>query len=263
MGSQLNENMVISPAGIALIKKWEGWYPKAYKDPVGVWTIGWGTTGAEAVPGRKITKKQGEEFLYRDLKDEEATVRSLVKVKLTQHQFDALVSFVYNLGAGNFERSTLLKMINRGNFLGAAAQFVRWNKARSRDTGKWMTLKGLTNRRKDEAALFMLPDNDDTAAMAAASEEIANQPEMDDPNSQEGGVMAEAPSKNENALEEIIKSSDTIKLLILSISSLGAAVTKMAEPLFKDPVTAVAVVVAGLSLAGLFYVKLRDTSEGR
>jgi len=99
MSSTRNENLRISPAGLALIKKWEGWYPKAYKDPVGIWTIGWGTIGVEAVPGRTITKKQGEEFLRRDLIKDEDTVKSLVKVDLTQHQFDALVSFVYNCGS--------------------------------------------------------------------------------------------------------------------------------------------------------------------
>jgi len=263
MSSTRNENLRISPAGLALIKKWEGWYPKAYKDPVGIWTIGWGTIGVEAVPGRTITKKQGEEFLRRDLIKDEDTVKSLVKVDLTQHQFDALVSFVYNCGSGNFKRSTLLKLLNRGNVVGAAGQFIRWNKARSRDTGKWMTLRGLTNRRKDETALFLLPDDDDSMAMEAAQPEIAQQKPMDEPNDNDGGVMVDAPETNKNAIEEIIKSSDTIKLLVLSVTSLGAAVSSLIEPLKKDPVTAISLMVAAVSLGMVFYVKFRDTREGR
>jgi lysozyme len=260
MAGSYNDNLTISPAGLALIKKWEGWYPKAYKDPVGVWTIGWGTIGAEAVPGRTITKKQGEVFLKRDLADDEETVKRLVKVKLTQHEFDALTSFVYNCGSGNFKSSTLLKLLNRGNKVGAAGQFIRWNKGRSRETGKWLTLPGLTSRRKDETALFLLPDEEKATITSA---EVAQQRPMEAPNDHDGGVIAEAPEDNPNALQEIIKSSDTIKLLVVSVASLGAAVSSLLEPIKDEPLTALSLLVAALSLGAVFYVKYRDTKEGR
>jgi len=126
-----------------------------------------------------------------------------------------------------------------------------------------MTLRGLTNRRKDETALFLLPDDDDSMAMEAAQPEIAQQKPMDEPNDNDGGVMVDAPETNKNAIEEIIKSSDTIKLLVLSVTSLGAAVSSLIEPLKKDPVTAISLMVAAVSLGMVFYVKFRDTREGR
>lgn len=261
MSHKLNENLTISPAGLALIKKWEGWYPKAYKDPVGIWTIGWGTTGAEARPGRTITKKQGEEFLRRDLLDEEASVKRLTDVPLTQHQFDALVSFVYNCGSGNYSRSTLRKMLNRGNFASAAAQFPRWNRARNRETGEWLTLRGLTNRRNDEAALFVLPDSDDTYAREA--EVISKRPQISEPHSNESTVTAETPSFNENTLREIVSKSDTVKAAVVAITSLGAVVSQSMQPLFANPVTAIAVVIAFASTSALIYIKWRDTREQR
>lgn len=261
MPHQLNENLSISPAGLALIKKFEGWYPKAYRDPVGIWTIGWGTTGVEARPGRTITKKQGEEFLRRDLKDDEDTVKRLVNVPLTQHQFDALVSFVYNCGSGNFQRSTLRKLLNRKNYAAAAAQFPRWNKARSRETGKWMTLAGLTRRRKEEAALFSSPDSDDTYAEAA--EKVEKQPQMAEPRDNDANVMTEAPSYNESALQEIISKSDTVKMAVLSITGLGAVVSQSLQSIADNPITAVAIAIAFASTSALIYIKWRDTREGR
>lgn len=256
-----NRNLKISKDGLNLIKKWEGWYPKAYKDPVGIWTIGWGTTGAEAYPGRVITKKTGEAFLKKDLEDDEETVKRLVSVPLNQNQFDALVSFVYNCGSGNFSRSTLRKLINRSNFVGATAQFGRWNRARSRDTNEWMVLKGLTNRRKDEAELFSKPLSDE--ARDTLTEEVKVQKPLTDPNDHDSTVSAEAPQMNENALMEIVAKSDTVKAAILAITSLGAAVSQMLEPVTKDPVTMVAVTVAVISTSWLIYIKWRDTREFR
>jgi lysozyme len=96
-----------------------------------------------------ITVDEADAFLEADLKTFEDAVNELVSVKLNQNQFDALVSFVYNVGIGNFKKSTLLKMINQSNFTEAAEQFLRWNKA----GGK--VLKGLENRRKSERELFI------------------------------------------------------------------------------------------------------------
>lgn len=139
--------MTTSKKGISLIKFYEGFQPKAYYCPAGVLTIGYGTTKGVR-PGMVISEAQGETLLQSDLRKFESAVERLVKVPLTQSQFDALVSFVYNLGEGNFRSSTLLKVINQGRFDMVPDQMLRWNKA----GGK--VLNGLTKRRQTEATLF-------------------------------------------------------------------------------------------------------------
>lgn len=134
-------------AGIELIKKWEGLRLRAYLCPAGVWTIGFGHTRT-AKPGMVITPAEAERLLLADLRAFEKALTSLVRVRLNQNQFDALVSLIYNIGPTNFARSTLLKMLNAGDYRGAAAQFGRWTRA----GGK--VLAGLVSRRAEEAALF-------------------------------------------------------------------------------------------------------------
>jgi lysozyme len=255
-----NENLNISPAGLALIKEFEGWYPKAYKDPVGVWTIGWGTIGPEARPGRTLTKKQGEELLRRELEDDCATVQRLVKVTLNQNQFDALVSFVYNVGSGNLSKSTLLKLINRGNFTAASAQFVRFNRARDRKTGQYMILNGLTRRRKAEMALFIM---DPLYLHTEAELNKENQLPLDDPNAHESGVVPDSPSREEGVLEGLLKYSDTFKAVFASGVGLVAAITQLLEPLKDNPSLFASVLLIGISMGAVLCIKLRDTQEGR
>jgi GH24 family phage-related lysozyme (muramidase) len=134
-----------------LIQSFEGLRLRAYQDSVGVWTIGYGTT-AGVRPGMVITEEQALEFLRRDVDQFEAAVADLVTVLLTADQFSALVSFVYNLGAGSLRQSTLLKLLNQGNVHGAAEEFLRWNKAGGQ------VLAGLTRRRNAERALFLSQD---------------------------------------------------------------------------------------------------------
>lgn len=140
--------MKISQTGVNLIKEFEGLRLTPYQDSVGVWTVGYGSTGKHVVPGKSITNKQAEDLLKEDLARFEDCVTKMVLVPIGQNQFDALVSFAFNLGCGNLASSTLLKLLNAGDYAGAAAQFVRWNKA----GGK--VLAGLTRRREAEAALF-------------------------------------------------------------------------------------------------------------
>lgn len=113
------------------------------------WTVGYGHTGPEVKEGYTITKGEAEVLLERDLRASEGFVNSLVKVRLEQNQFDALVSFVYNVGGGAFRDSTLLRLLNAGDFKGAADQFLRWDKAQGK------VLSGLTRRRKKERELFL------------------------------------------------------------------------------------------------------------
>ncbi|ANI82400.1 lysozyme [Kosakonia oryzae] len=145
--------MQISSKGIALIKQFEGLRLTAYQDSVGVWTIGYGWT--QPVDGKPISKgmvikpETAERLLKIGMVSYENDVSKLVKVKLTQGQFDALVSFAYNLGSRALSRSTLLKKLNAGDYDGAADEFPRWNQAGGRE------LAGLTRRREAEFALFI------------------------------------------------------------------------------------------------------------
>ena len=142
--------MKTSPAGRKAIAVREGNILTAYRDTVGVITIGVGHTSAAGPPivkpGMKITAEQSDEILSRDLAGVENDVNSAVKVPLTQNQFDALVSFVFNVGGGAFRKSTLLKKLNAHDFSGAADQFLVWTKQ-----------KELTGRRKAERQQFLTP----------------------------------------------------------------------------------------------------------
>lgn len=145
--------MQTSDKGIALIKEFEGCKLTAYQDSVGVWTIGYGWTqpvdGKPIRAGMTIKQETAERLLKTGLVSYEIDVSRLVKVSLTQGQFDALVSFTYNLGARSLSTSTLLRKLNAGDYAGAADEFLRWNKA----GGK--VLNGLSRRREAERALFL------------------------------------------------------------------------------------------------------------
>ncbi|MGX8894001.1 lysozyme [Enterobacter cloacae] len=145
--------MQTSDKGIALLKEFEGCKLTAYQDSVGVWTIGYGWTqpvdGKPIRAGMTINQETAERLLKTGLVSYESDVSRLVKVGLTQGQFDALVSFTYNLGARSLSTSTLLRKLNAGDYAGAADEFLRWNKA----GGK--VLNGLSRRREAERALFL------------------------------------------------------------------------------------------------------------
>jgi len=141
--------MKVSADCIALIRHFEGCKLKAYKCPAGVWTVGIGHTGDDVTPTTVWTQEQADAQLLKDLEMYEADVLRYVNVPLTQNQFDALVSFTYNLGANNLRRSTLLDMLNDGRYEGAADQFLLWVNRGSKFE------KGLTRRRKAERLLFL------------------------------------------------------------------------------------------------------------
>ena len=147
--------MKTSDRGVALIKAHEGLRLSAYTDPVGVWTIGYGHTTAAGPPkverGMKITEAGADAILRQDLAKFERYVTDAVKVPLSQNEFDALVSFTFNLGPSNLRSSTLLRKLNAGDRAGAADEFLKWTKA----GGK--TLPGLVKRREAERALFRTP----------------------------------------------------------------------------------------------------------
>ncbi len=148
--------MRTSESGINLIKRFEGLELEAYQDIAGIWTIGYGHTGEDVQPGMKISERDAEELLKRDLKPREQAVDSATKVPLNQNEFDALVSFVYNVGVGAYRSSTALKRLNKGDRVGAADALTWWNKATV--GGVLREVLGLTRRRAAERALFLTPD---------------------------------------------------------------------------------------------------------
>lgn len=140
--------MTHSENATKLVENFEGLELCAYQDQRGIWTIGYGHT-AGVKPGDTCTQAQAQAWLDADLKRADDAVNHYVRVDLTQNQFDALVSFTYNVGAGNLETSTLLRLLNEGNKQGAAQQFTEWIHAGNKVSA------GLVRRRFAEQALFL------------------------------------------------------------------------------------------------------------
>ena len=152
--------MTVNAATIDLITEFEGFIDHWYPDPAHGWSVPttcYGHTDAAGTPyfaatkDKVFSKLEGRQILAKDLRDVEATVRNAVRVSVNENQIGALVSFTFNLGEGNFQKSTLLKKVNAGMFAEAALEFAKWNKAKGK------VLKGLTRRRAAEAALFSRP----------------------------------------------------------------------------------------------------------
>jgi lysozyme len=146
-------DMKMSEEGLDLIRESEGFRSRAYRDAVGVWTIGYGHTSAAGAPEVKsndeISREQAEVILARDVAAFAGGVERLVKPILSDAQFSALVSFAYNVGLGHFGSSGVLKAVNAGDFAAVPQRLALWNKASGR------VLPGLVKRRAAEAALFM------------------------------------------------------------------------------------------------------------
>ena len=146
--------MIVSKNGLDLIKEFESFKSKPYLCPSQKATIGYGLTyypdGKKVtLQDKEITEEKAFEILeYIANKDFGSNIKKVVKVPLNQNQFDALVSFAYNIGNGNFNSSTLLRWLNQGNYKEASLQLLRWDKS------KGIVLNGLTKRRKSEKALF-------------------------------------------------------------------------------------------------------------
>ena len=148
--------MKTSSAGLSIIKKWEGFRSKPYLCPAGVATIGYGSTvypdgRAVSLRDPSINEAQAVEILAATLVKYEDAVRRYTanaKKPISQNQFDALVSFAYNVGIGNLQKSSLLRLVNAGNFAGAGREFGKWVFAKGKK------LQGLVDRRADESYLF-------------------------------------------------------------------------------------------------------------
>ena len=147
--------MRTSETGIAFVRLWEGYRSKAYRCSAGVWTIGYGhTQGVQK--GDTVDKDTADIMLRKDILHFEPWLEHLIKVPLNQNQWDALVSFTFNVGTHNLERSTLLRKLNAKDYTSASLEFPKWCKAKV--NGKLTVLQGLLRRRKAEQKLFREPD---------------------------------------------------------------------------------------------------------
>ena len=135
-------------AAAKIISEFEGTRLVAYTDPIGIWTVGVGHTGPDVKPNMRITSSDAVRLLYDDMMEADKAIDELVEVPLRENPRAALISFIFNVGRNAFRTSTLLKLINAGNFSAASSQFARWNKAGG------VPLTGLDRRRAAERKLF-------------------------------------------------------------------------------------------------------------
>ncbi len=172
----------VGAAALALIRRFEGLRLRAYRDAVGVWTIGYGHTSMAGPPrvrpGMRITKAEAEAILRRDVERFADKVAAVIGpqalARLNDNQFGALVSFAYNVGLGNFRRSSVLRAVRDGRLDDVPRLLMRWTKARKH--GRLVELRGLVRRRRAEGELFMAPPEETTAAQpstAAAGPDVA------------------------------------------------------------------------------------------
>jgi lysozyme len=208
----MTDRLKLSPQGYDLIREFEGLRTAAYRDAVGVWTIGYGHTSAagepSVKPGMVITESEATEILERDVERFADGVRHHVRVSLAEDQFSALVSFAYNVGLGNFARSSVLKAVNARDFEAVPRRLALWNKAGGR------TLPGLVRRRAAEAALF-------------TSEGVLAPPEC-------------------TTAKPVIKSRTILSAIVIVIAAVANAMTTAAETIL--PWLLLALTIAGAAV---------------
>ena len=164
----------INKRGLDLVKRFEGLYSEAYLCPAGVWTIGYGHTRGVR-QGQTVAEKEAVAMLQQDLAEAAQDVERLISVPLTDNQFAALVSFAFNVGAGNLQASTLRRKLSIGNYEEVPFELSRWVKATDPVSGKKRTLRGLVLRRAAEGDLWLTPDEaDETDAALAMPQRIDN-----------------------------------------------------------------------------------------
>ena len=232
----------VSKDCIELVKKFEGLHKvkddgmvHAYRCPAGKWSAGYGATkGVRS--GVVWTKDYSEMRLIEDLDEHGKIVKKYVNVPLTQSQYDALTSFVFNLGGGAFRSSTLLKKLNKGLYDEVPEQILRWNKARV--DGKLTPLRGLTRRRSAEAAIFardaQLPSDEGGPAMpqkptAEAPKSLAKSKTMAG-----AGIAGAATALNEvsGQIQGLVSYAPMLKTIFLILAIGGIALAAYAR--FKD-----------------------------
>jgi lysozyme len=220
----------VSQACVNLVKRFEGLAKvtaegdvRAYRCPAGRWTIGYGhTKGVRS--GHRISIEDAEELLIGDIEVASSYVRQVVEVPLTQPQFDALASFVFNVGTTNFKRSTLLKRLNAGKYTDVPSEMLKWDKATIE--GVLTVLRGLTRRRTAEAALFTMdaPLADDGGDMMPQKVACKSVKPLSKSKTLAGaGIVGASTLLQEIAskLQGLTAYSDYIQYLFLGVSLMG------------------------------------------
>lgn len=228
-----------STNGIELVKRFEGLHRvqpdgtvSSYRCPAGKWTIGYGSTkGVRS--GMKLTEQECEDRLVNDLKDAEAAVKRQVLVPLSQYQFDALVSFTFNLGEGNLRASTLLKKLNKGDYQAVPSEMLKWNKATV--DGVKQVLPGLTRRRAAEAALWSmdarLPSDEGGSILPQKVQAEDTKPLTKSRTMVGVSIAGAATALGEVAtqVEGLLKYSDQLKVVFVIVSLAGIALAAYAR----------------------------------
>lgn len=242
--------MKVSKAGLNLIKEFEGVKLTAYKCPAGIWTIGIGHTAAagppKVEPGMTITLQEAYDILNRDLDQYEAAVNKFVKVPLSQNQFDALVSFVYNVGVGAFQKSTLLKKLNAGQYSAVPGELMKWTKAGGRE------LPGLVRRRRAEASLWRDVDENSSVGEDARLEPDLPKPSKSIVKSKEGNAALITAG-----LGGITAAKDVADTVTSAGESVHGFIQMLLSPGFLLPM---AIVIAGLAI--WYWRRQRLQEEG-
>jgi lysozyme len=232
----------VSQQCVDLVKKFEGLHKMgedglvhSYRCPAGKWTLGFGATkGIRS--GMTCTVSEAEQRLKDDLGEHGKIVKRLVNVPLSQGQYDALVSFVFNVGGGAFKSSTALKRLNSGLYDDVPEQLQRWNKARV--DGKLTPLRGLTRRRAAEAAIFsrdaQLPSDEGGPAMVQKPTAEAPKPLTKSKTMVGAGIAGVATGLNEVAgqLQGLVAYADSLKTIFLLCAIGGIALAAYAR--WKD-----------------------------
>jgi lysozyme len=202
--------MKTSPLGIAAIIRFEGFRSKAYRDIVGVLTIGYGFTKA-VHPHDTMTREQADERLRTELDSYELAVMQATAGKVNQHQFDALVSLAWNIGIAGMKKSTVVKAHNRGDYQAAARAFGLWNKA----GGK--VIAGLTSRRALESVLYLKPIDDAAVEERQMPQAVDPETSMAQSGINQAGVVAGGTA----TVVAVTQTIDTINTLKTSVAGLG------------------------------------------
>ncbi len=241
--------MNLSQRGLDLIKSFEGYHRRlpngdciAYRCPANVLTLGYGCTKG-IKPGMIWTEQQAQDALAKELVGHEQAVLRLVSVDLNQNQFDALVSFAYNCGNGALEKSGLLKKLNAGDFPGAQAEFMKWNKA----AGK--VLRGLSIRRAKEAALFAERVEEDEPQPLPQAVEAPKEPLSNTTKAVAAAAGGGAAAKGGEALLSGPPAAVTDTVAnVDNWTKIGKAATSLSDGLWKSPLFAASLFVVAIAV---------------
>jgi len=248
--------MHMSQGGLdSLLKKFEGCKLKAYRCPAGVCTIGYGHTSAAGAPmvndGMAITQAQADDILKRDIVKYEIAVMDLVKVPLTQNQFDVLVDFAYNAGVGNLKSSTMLKKVNAGDLDAVPSELMKWTK------GGGKVLPGLVRRRQAAGAWWI------AGAKPATPEQVFNyeQEQRTDPDPVPVRTMADSKQGNAAVLTAGLGGLGIAKEVASQAQDASDTANQLAG-LFANPNFLIMLAIVGLAAAVWFWRKQHMDQHG-